>query len=72
MKTRVNDLPTGFSFEYSEVRHPLPRDWHAVGGDASSAAWSTAQQRDRARACFTHRRTVAAAFADLRAAGLVP
>ncbi|WP_290906321.1 hypothetical protein [Aquabacterium sp.] len=72
MKTRISDLPRlGWSFQYTEVKHPLPRDWHFVGGDAAPAAWPTSAQRDRARACFTRRRSVSAALADLKRGGLL-
>jgi hypothetical protein len=73
MKTRISDLPCrGWSFQYTEAKRPLPRDWHFVGGDAAPAAWETSADRDRARACFTHRRTVAAALEDLKRARLMP
>lgn len=73
MKTRINDVGGRWSFQYTEVRkYPTVRDWHFVGGDAAPVTWPTAAQRDRARACFTHRRTVAAALADLKREGLLP
>jgi len=72
MKTRIKDIPgRGFGFQYTEARnHATERDWHSVGGDASPATWVTADQRDRARACFTNRRSVSAALADIKRAGL--
>ncbi len=73
MKTRIADLGPGrFSFEYCEFKHPLPHQWHRVGGQAAPAAWPSACKRDQARACFTNRRSVAAAMADLKALRLPP
>lgn len=65
MKTRIKDVAgAGFSFQYAEGKRPGPHDWHFVGG-FSIVTWPTAEKRDRARACFTGRRSVAAALADL-------
>jgi hypothetical protein len=72
MKTRIKDFGGRFSFEYTEAKRPMPRDWHIVGGDAAPAAWQTAAERDRARACFTHRKSVRAALEDLKREGLLP
>jgi hypothetical protein len=71
MKTRIKDFDGRFSFEYTEVRrYPTPRDWHTVGGDTTPASWATPELRDRARACFTYRRSVGPAIADLHRARL--
>ena len=75
MKTRIRDLADGFSFEYAEPRakHPLPHQWHPVLTDgAAMARWPSAWTRDQARACFTNRRSVEAAMADLRSRRLLP
>jgi hypothetical protein len=72
MKTRITDIPgAGFSFQYAEGKRPQPHDWHFVGG-FNIKTWRTAEQRDRARACFSHRRSVQAALADVKKAGLLP
>lgn len=66
MKTRIADMAgLGFSFQYAEEKHPLPHQWHRVGGNANPASWPSAWKRDQARACFTNRRSVEAAMADL-------
>ena len=57
-----------FSFQYHEgeiIRHGWCYVWRDPDGKAMR--WSTEAQRDAARACFTHRKTVAAAMRDLRA-----
>lgn len=64
MKTRVRDSSFGFGFEYAEAGQ-WPEQWRAVGGGAVPLAWPTAAARDRARACFSRRRSVQAALADL-------
>ncbi|MCD6663480.1 MAG: hypothetical protein LT082_08780 [Comamonas sp.] len=64
MKTRSRTFPQGFGFEYQEPG-VWPARWRAVGGDLSPRTWPAAAQRDSARACFTHRRSVPAALADL-------
>ena len=64
MRTRVADLPGGFSFQYNDDRKGHGT-WHFVGGPVNPTAWPTVRQRDEARACFTTRRSVAAALADL-------
>lgn len=67
MKTRIRDLgPAAFSFQYTEFKRPLPHQWHFVGGDAAPASWPSAWRRDQARRCFTNRRSVQAALADLQ------
>ena len=72
MKTRIKDVPGGgFSFQYAQGKRPQPHDWHFVGG-FHITTWRTADQRDRARACFTSRRSVEAAMADLKARSLIP
>ncbi len=71
MKTRINDVFGRWGFQYTEVKRPLSRDWHFVGGDAAPATWRTSAERDRARACFTNRRSVQAALADLKRGGLL-
>lgn len=72
MRTRVYYLRgAGFSFQYTEQKHPGARDWRCVGGDDTPVIWPTAATRDQARACFTNRRSVEAALADLRARGLL-
>lgn len=72
MKTRVKDIPgVGFSFQYAEGKRPRPHDWHFVGG-FNIKAWDTTGERDRARACFTGRRSVERALEDLRRARLNP
>ena len=73
MQTRIKDLPgEGFSFQYTEHKHPLPHHWHFVGGEVTPVTWPSAWKRDQARACFTRRRTVERALADLARAGLNP
>lgn len=83
MKTRIRDMADGsYSFEYAtpKVKNPLPHQWHPVlvtstyGVEPvqSVATWPNAAKRDQARACFTHRRSVEAAMADLRRARLLP
>jgi hypothetical protein len=71
MKTRIKDIPgAGFSFQYAEGKRLQPHDWHFVGG-FNIKSWRTAGERDRARACFTSRRSVVAALADMKRAGLL-
>jgi hypothetical protein len=72
MKTRIKDLPAGFSFEYTEFKRPLPQQWHFVGGEAAPATWPSAWKRDQARGCFTHRHSVGAALDDLKRQRLLP
>lgn len=72
MKTRIKDVAgVGFSFQYAQGKRPGPHDWHFVGGFIF-ATWPTAAKRDRARACFTRRRSLQAALADLKREGLLP
>jgi hypothetical protein len=72
MKTRIKDIPgVGFSFQYAVGKRPQPCDWHFVGG-FEAKTWSTAAQRDRARVCFSRRRSVEPALEDLRRARLLP
>lgn len=80
MKTRIADfLDTGtdpwspvYSFQYAEEKRPCAGDWRYVNNEGAPATWPAQQQRDRARACFTSRRSVEAAMADLKRFGLVP
>lgn len=76
MKTRIKDLPEhgaiSFSFQYTEFKKPLEHQWHFVGGAAHPVRWASAWRRNQARACFTHRRSVQAALADLERLGLLP
>lgn len=75
MRTRIKDLGPGrFSFQYTLAKHPNPIDgvWHHVSDGTDPVAWPSAARRDRARQCFTHRKSVDAAMADLRAACLLP
>ncbi|MBX3588753.1 MAG: winged helix-turn-helix domain-containing protein [Ramlibacter sp.] len=64
MKTRIKDLPAGYSFQYGEGKRPA--EWHHVGGNVEPLAWATKTQRDLARAIFSRRRTVNRALGDLR------
>lgn len=70
MKTRIKDLPGGYSFVYGEGKRPA--EWHHVGGNAHPVSWASEKHRDHARNIFARRRTVARAMVDLRAANLYP
>jgi hypothetical protein len=71
MKTRIKNLLAGFSFQYAEGKRPTETDWHFVGGDAAPRVWKTAQQRGRARMCFSRRKSVEVALSDLKAVKLL-
>jgi hypothetical protein len=72
MKTRVKDVPGGFSFQYTRAKHPAPTDWRFPRCDGISIiVWPSAAVRDRARSCFTFRRSEQAAMADLQYFGLI-
>lgn len=83
MKTRAKDFldtstdpwSPAYSFQYAEGKRPTAADWRYVKSPAAlgaPATWPTQEQRDRARACFTTRRSIDAAMTDLKAQGLVP
>lgn len=74
MRTRINDfLNTDThrvvrSFQYQVERHGPWVYPHDAKGEVLT--WSKPTQRDKARACFTTRRSVTAAYIDLAKAGL--
>lgn len=75
MQTRIKDTPLGLSFQYllsSSDRLEREARWRWVGNDANPYTWETEQQRDLARQCFTHRKSVHLALKDLAARGLSP
>lgn len=55
------------SFQYDAGGLGNPR-WNYVrrDSDGQPMRWHTVEQRDAARACFTHRKSLAAAMADLQ------
>lgn len=75
MRTRIADfLNTDTrrperSFQYqAEKRGPWKYPGDAKG---DVLTWTQPAQRDRARACFSTRRTTEAAYADLKTRGLI-
>lgn len=61
MKTRNRDTASGFGFEYKVAGGR----WCVAIDECTPRTWPTAAQRDAARACFTHRRSVTLAQYDL-------
>jgi hypothetical protein len=75
MKTRVKDFldatkhVPAYCFQYIDPIAP-ERGWTYPAVNGNLLTWSTTSRRDRARSCFTHRRSVGAALGDLKRARL--
>lgn len=59
-----------FQFQQADMHFCYPRWVYVKRDDGQPMRWDTPQLRDRARSCFTGRRTPERALADLKAMGL--